>query len=53
MEKQDMAASDTAKTKSSRRTVPLVLFGREGQEEKYRLCGRSDIKDYMGYVCVK
>ena len=54
-----VVASDTTKTKSSRRTLPLVPFMREGllvlreeQEEYRRLCGRSYIKDYLGYVCV-
>lgn len=54
-----MVASDTTKTKSSRRTLPLVPFVRERllvlkeeQEENRRLCGRSYIKDYIGYVCV-
>lgn len=54
-----MVASDTTKTKSSRRTLPLVPFVRERllvlkeeQEENRRLCGRSYIKDYIGYICV-
>lgn len=54
-----MVASDTTKTKSSRRTLPLVPFVRKRlldlraeQEENRRLCGRSYIKDYIGYVCV-
>lgn len=54
-----MVASDTTKTKSSRRTLPLVPFVRERllalkdeQEENRRLCGRSYIKEYLGYVCI-
>ncbi len=54
-----MVASDTTKTKSSRRTLPLVPFMRERllnlkeeQEENRRLCGRSYKKEYIGYVCV-
>ena len=42
------------------RTLPLVPFMRERllalkeeQQENRRLCGRSYIKDYIGYVCVK
>lgn len=57
--KLTVVASDTTKTKSSRRTLPLVPFMREKllvlkeeQEENRRLCGRSYIKDYMDYVCV-
>ena len=41
------------------RTLPLVTFMRERlltlkeeQQENRRLCGRSYIKDYIGYVCV-
>ena len=57
--KRILVASDTTKTKSSMRTLPLVPFMRERllalkeeQEENRRLCGRSYIKDYIGYVCV-
>lgn len=57
--KLTVVASDTTKTKSSRRTLPLVPFMRDRlmtlkmeQEENRRLCGRSYIKDYLGYVCV-
>ena len=57
--KRILVASDTTKTKSSMRTLPLVSFMRERllalkdeQEENRRLCGRSYIKDYIGYVCV-
>ena len=54
-----LVASDTTKTKSSMRTLPLVPFMRERlfalkeeQQENRRLCGRSYIKDHIGYVCV-
>lgn len=57
--KRILVASDTTKTKSSMRTLPLVPFMRERllalkdeQEENRRLCGRSYMKDYIGYVCV-
>ena len=57
--KRVLVASDTTKTKSSMRTLPLVPFMRERllslkeeQQENRRLCGRSYIKDYIGYVCV-
>lgn len=54
-----LVASDTTKTKSSMRTLPLVSFVkerllrlREEQAENRTLCGRSYIKDYLEYVCV-
>ena len=57
--KRVLVASDTTKTKSSMRTLPLVPFMRERlltlkeeQQENRRLCGRSYIKDYLEYVCV-
>ena len=57
--KKVIVASDTTKTKSSRRTLPLVPFVKERllalkeeQEENRRLCGRSYVKEYLGYVCV-
>ena len=57
--KLTMVASDTTKTKSSRRTLPLVPVARDKllalkaeQEENRRLCGRSYNKEYIGYVCV-
>ena len=57
--KRVLAASDTTKTKSSMRTLPLVPFMRERllalkeeQQENRRLCGRSYIKEYLEYVCV-
>ena len=41
------------------RTLPLVPFVNERllelkaeQEENRRLCGRSYVKDYTGYVCI-
>lgn len=57
--KRVLVASDTTKTKSSMRTLPLVPFMRERlltlkeeQQENRRLCGCSYIKDYLEYVCV-
>lgn len=57
--KRILVAADTTKTKSSMRTLPLVPFMRERllalkeeQEDNRRLCGRSYIKNYIGYVCV-
>ena len=57
--KRIAVTSDRTKTKSSMRTLPLVPFVKEKllklkaeQEENRRLCGRSYIKDYMGYVCI-
>lgn len=50
---------DRTKTKSSMRTLPLVDFIKEkliavkAEQEEYRkLCGRSYMKDYIGYICV-
>lgn len=52
-------ASDTTKTKSSRRTLPLAPFVRERllrlqeeQKKNKKLCGRSYNKDYLDYICV-
>jgi integrase len=52
-------ASDTTKTKSSRRTLPLAPFVRERllrlqeeQKKNKKLCGRSYNKDYLEYICV-
>ena len=52
-------AEDRTKNKSSMRTLPLVPFVKERllelkaeQEENRRLCGRSYVKDYTGYVCI-
>ena len=57
--KQTLYASDTTKTKSSRRTLPLVPFARDRlmklqdeQKENRKLCGRSYNKDYLEYICV-
>ena len=57
--KRVLVASDTTKTKSSMRTLPLVPFMqerlltlKEEQQENRRLCGRSYIKEYLEYVCV-
>ena len=50
---------DTTKTKSSRRTLPLVPFVKERllrlqeeQEENRRLCGNCYNREYDGYICV-
>lgn len=55
--KQIMIASDTTKTKSSMRTLPLVpefkeklLAIKEQQKENKRLCGRSYCMDYVEYI---
>lgn len=52
-------ASDTAKTKSSLRTLPLVpvfkellLKKRAEQKEVRRLCGKAYCTDYLDYICV-
>ena len=52
-------AKDTTKTKSSRRTLPLVPFFRDKllniksqQEANKKLCGRSYNKDYLDYIYV-
>lgn len=52
-------ASDTTKTSSSMRTLPLVpdfqamlLTLREKQAENRAVCGRSYCKEYLEYVCV-
>ena len=57
--KRVLVTSDTTKTKSSMRALPLVPFMRERlltlkeeQQENRRLCGRSYIKEYLEYVCV-
>ena len=57
--KHMLIASDTTKTKSSMRTLPLVPVFRERlrtlkqeQTENRRLCGRSYCPDYIGYICV-
>jgi integrase len=57
--KRVLVASDTTKTKSSRRTLPLVQFVRERlldlkteQQENRRVCGKGYNKEYIAYVCV-
>ena len=57
--KVQLVASDTTKTKSSLRTLPLVPFVKERllvlkkeQENNRRLCGRSYHKQFAGYVCI-
>lgn len=57
--KRVLVASGTAKTKSSWRTLPLVLFVRERlldlkaeQEENRRVFDKGYNKEYIGYVCV-
>ena len=52
-------AKDTTKTKSSRRTLPLVPFFRDKllniksqREANKKLCGRSYNKDYLDYIYV-
>lgn len=52
-------ASDTTKTKSSMRTLPLVpdfralLLKKKEEQARYRkLCGRSYCTEYLDYVCV-
>ncbi len=52
-------ASDTTKTKSSLRTLPLVLQFKElllrkkAEQEEYRkVCGKSYNREYLDYVCV-
>ena len=57
--KHIIIASDTTKTKSSMRTLPLVpafkeklLALKEEQEVNKKLCGRSYDKNYLDYICV-
>ena len=57
--KRTLVASDTTKTKSSMRTLPLVPQFREMllerysyQEECKRVCGKCYNKEYLDYVCV-
>ncbi len=54
-----IVAADATKTKSSRRTLPLVapvrellLNLRERQTENRRLCGKSYCKEDDGYICL-
>ena len=57
--KRVLIAQDTTKTKSSRRTLPLVPFVKERllslqeeQKENRRLCGNCYNREYDGYICV-
>ena len=57
--KKTLVASDTTKTKSSMRTLPLVpqfremiLKRKEDQKEWQRVCGKCYNKEYLDYVCV-
>ena len=57
--KQLEIASDTTKTKSSMRTLPLIpgfrdlLLRKKAEQERYRiLCGRSYCTEFLDYVCV-
>lgn len=57
--KKTRVAQDTTKTKSSRRTLPLVPVFKERlktlqkeQAEYRRVCGRCYNKQYLGYICV-
>lgn len=52
-------ASDTTKSKSSMRTLPLVpefrtlLLNKKEEQARFRkLCGRSYCTDYLDYICV-
>lgn len=54
-----LVKQDRTKTKSSMRTLPLVSAVRDRlialmaeQDENRRLCGKSYIKEYAGYICV-
>ena len=54
-----LVRQDRTKTKSSMRTLPLVksvkgrlLMLMKEQKENRRLCGRSYIKEFDGYICV-
>ena len=57
--KHILVPQDTTKTKSSRRTLPLVPFVKERllslqkeQKENRRLCGRCYNREYEDYICV-
>ena len=57
--KHILVPQDTTKTKSSRRTLPLVPFVKERllslqevQKENRRLCGRCYSREFEGYICV-
>lgn len=54
-----IVAKDTTKTKSSRRTLPLVPYFHEKllavkaqQERNQKLCGRSYNREFLEYICV-
>lgn len=54
-----IVAKDTTKTKSSRRTLPLVPYFHEKllavkaqQERNQELCGRSYNREFLEYICV-
>ena len=54
-----IVAKDTTKTKSSRRTRPLVPYFHEKllavkaqQERNQKLCGRSYNREFLEYICV-
>ena len=54
-----IVAKDTTKTKSSRRTLPLVPYFHEKllavkaqQERNQKLCGRSYNRGFLEYICV-
>ena len=54
-----IVAKDTTKTKSSRRTLPLVPYFHEKllavkaqQERNQKLCGRSYNREVLEYICV-
>lgn len=54
-----IVAKDTTKTKSSRRTLPLVPYFHEKllavkaqQERNQKLCGRSYSREFLEYICV-
>ena len=57
--KRILVKEDRTKNKASMRTLPLVYFVKEKllslkaeQEENRMLCGRSYIKDFIGYICI-
>ena len=54
-----IVAKDTTKTKSGRRTLPLVPYFHEKllavkaqQERNQKLCGRSYNREFLEYICV-
>lgn len=57
--KKTQVAQDTTKTKSSRRTLPLIPIFKDRltalqkeQAECRRVCGRCYNKQFIGYICV-